>query len=570
MSESIEHVLKVSAILLGGLTASALLARRSSALRHWVLTIALGCSLAMPLLSWALPSWSAAPIWRAWKVSISGSESAASERDMRASVAETAAITAGTPEQPSTAVSATTLDIASLAARVWILGSLVSVLLLVIGLARLWWLASRARDIDGGVWLAQGEHLRRSYGLSSPIRLLQSDHSSLLVTWGWRRPKVLLPTAALNWAEDRIRIVLAHELAHIARRDWIAQLAGETLRAVYWFNPLVWILCRRLRMESEHACDDAVLASGIEGSEYAAELLALARSLHPGRQPLLPAPAMARPSSLEGRIHAMLNTTINRQPVSWSSRLATIAALAALTLPVAALRAQTQFFPVTGVVRDSTDRVLPDTRVVLTERASGAKYEVRTDAEGRFAFAGVPPAAYTVEAMRAGFETLKESVQIAGDTERDVRLRVGSLEETITVTGPSVPVTPPDAATLERRADARRRFADSQERENSRCASGGATTSVGGRILQPAKLRDVRPIYPEALQVANIGGVVTMDAIIGTDGNVREVRNVKGPHPDLGAAAADAVRQWQFSTTLLNCEAIDVEMTVTVNFKPQP
>ena len=61
-----------------------------------------------------------------------------------------------------------------------------------------------------------------------------------------------------------------------------------------------------------------------------------------------------------------------------------------------------------------------------------------------------------------------------------------------------------------------------------------------------------------------------MEAVIGIDGIVRDIQNLKGPYPDLEAAAADAVRQWQFSTTLLNCEPIEVGMKVNVNFKVQP
>jgi len=160
------------------------------------------------------------------------------------------------------------------------------------------------------------DELRRSYAIASSVRLLQSNHSSLLVTWGWSRPRILLPAAARDWSDDRIRVVLAHELAHIARGDWGFQLAAEVLRILYWFNPLLWTACRRLRLESERACDDAVLARGTEAPDYATHLLALARSLHPGRRPGCRA-GHGPPSSLEGRIRAMLNSTLNRRPVSW-------------------------------------------------------------------------------------------------------------------------------------------------------------------------------------------------------------------------------------------------------------
>ena len=67
-----------------------------------------------------------------------------------------------------------------------------------------------------------------------------------------------------------------------------------------------------------------------------------------------------------------------------------------------------------------------------------------------------------------------------------------------------------------------------------------------------------------------VEGVVVMEAVIGTDGRVEDVQVMNAPDPDLGNAAVEAVRQWQFSTTLLNCTPIEVRMQVTVNFRIQP
>ena len=117
-----------------------------------------------------------------------------------------------------------------------------------------------------GVWRTVCDDLCRTLGLATPVRLLHSTHPSLLATWGSRRPVIVLPRAALSWPPDRVRVVLAHELAHVARGDWRYQLVGEVLRALHWFNPLAWRVCRLLRVESERASDDAVLALGDRGS----------------------------------------------------------------------------------------------------------------------------------------------------------------------------------------------------------------------------------------------------------------------------------------------------------------
>ena len=87
--------------------------------------------------------------------------------------------------------------------------------------------------------------------------------------------------------------------------------------------------------------------------------------------------------------------------------------------------------------------------------------------------------------------------------------------------------------------------------------------------MPPIHLTNVRPQYPENLKNAKIAGVVTMEAVIGTDGDIREVRAITSPHPGLEGAVVEAVRQWQFTQTLLNCVPIEVRMKVTTNFKSQ-
>src|SRR5947207_11051465 len=102
----------------------------------------------------------------------------------------------------------------------------------------------------------------------------------------------------------------------------------------------MWIVILRLRQESEHACDDAVLNLGLPGTDYAAHLVDLARAFHEHRRTWLPAPAIARPSSLERRIRAMLNIRVDRRPLTRSARLTAAIAFLAITLPIAGLVAQ--------------------------------------------------------------------------------------------------------------------------------------------------------------------------------------------------------------------------------------
>jgi protein TonB len=89
---------------------------------------------------------------------------------------------------------------------------------------------------------------------------------------------------------------------------------------------------------------------------------------------------------------------------------------------------------------------------------------------------------------------------------------------------------------------------------------------VGGRIKEPQKLRHVPPLYPAIAQQAGVEGKVIVEAIIGTDGRVREARVVVSK-PLLDDAALSAVRQWVFTPTLLNGVPVPVIMTVTVQFR---
>jgi protein TonB len=97
--------------------------------------------------------------------------------------------------------------------------------------------------------------------------------------------------------------------------------------------------------------------------------------------------------------------------------------------------------------------------------------------------------------------------------------------------------------------------------------AGCKVASTGGNIVPPTKLKDVYPEYPQHLRgSAAVAGTVILDARIGPDGFVRDVKVLRSVHPDLDQAAIEAVRGWEFDSTLLNCVPVEVAMTVTVNF----
>jgi protein TonB len=95
-----------------------------------------------------------------------------------------------------------------------------------------------------------------------------------------------------------------------------------------------------------------------------------------------------------------------------------------------------------------------------------------------------------------------------------------------------------------------------------------APVRVGGNIKTPTKVKDQRPVYPAIAQSARVQGVVIIEAVIGPDGHVQDAKVLRSI-PLLDAAALDAVKQWQYTPTLLNGVPVPVIMTVTVNFTLQ-
>ena len=183
------------------------------------------------------------------------------------------------------------------------------------------------------------EAARSQLAVNRPVQLLIHPNKSIPLVFGIFRSRLLLPLAARQWSEAQLRSVLLHELAHIKRRDTLAKLLVQIACALYWFHPLVWLAAWRLSIERERACDDLVLASGVRPSAYASHLLEVVTRYSSLGWAQSTGLAMARKSSLEGRLIAVLSANLNRRTVS--ATLATIALAAGLSIavPVAMLRA---------------------------------------------------------------------------------------------------------------------------------------------------------------------------------------------------------------------------------------
>jgi hypothetical protein len=124
-----------------------------------------------------------------------------------------------------------------------------------------------------------------------------------------------LPRATEDWCDASLIAALRHELGHVHRRDYLVRWMALVTCACYWPNPFVWLAARRLAAAQERACDDLVLRAGSSPTDYATLLMETASSTVRLSSGLYAAAlAMARPSTLQGRVLAVVDETRNRRP----------------------------------------------------------------------------------------------------------------------------------------------------------------------------------------------------------------------------------------------------------------
>jgi len=202
-------------------------------------------------------------------------------------------------------------------------------------LGGLWTLSAwtrRAHAVTCPEWLAAFDRVRWRVPDAESVRLLVSEEVSSPLSWGWRRPAILIDTDTLG-APDDAEAILAHEAAHVARRDWPALILSQAAAALFWFNPLVWKLEREAVQQAEEAAD-VEAAERVEPTRYAETLLSWAH-LNQG----VPANSIAPGASALGRrIKAVLDRRSRERPSgsAWTA-LAMLLCLG-IAAPVAAAR----------------------------------------------------------------------------------------------------------------------------------------------------------------------------------------------------------------------------------------
>jgi TonB family protein len=281
-------LLKVTLLFAVALAVQPRLRRSSAAIRHLVCACALAGALILPLTLLAPP--------RANAFRIDASTVAAASRSM-----------------PHTAAG---WPLSEVLATIWAIGAAMLVLRIAVGDWTLARLLRTATPLD----------ITLDDTRAAPMFFADI---SVPVVSGFFRPVILLPRSAEFWTAAHRNAALQHELQHVERKDLWTMLIAHLACAIYWFHPLAWVLARCSRHEQELACDDAVLASGLDPAAYAEALVAAARELTSTR--LIGCHMLTR-RNLKSRIARLFDSGLARIPSRAGLRGAVVASVAAVAI----------------------------------------------------------------------------------------------------------------------------------------------------------------------------------------------------------------------------------------------
>ncbi len=468
------------------------------------------------------------------------------------------------------------------------------------------------------------EDLHRVIGARAEIRYVPGILQP--VTFGAWRPVVLLPDALRECGWHIQRAVISHELFHVQRRDWIWTLGEEIVRAVFWFHPAMWWVISRVQLTREEAVDELVVLATGQRRTYLEALLAFAdatplapaaafaRRRHLYRRMLLiskeavmsptrvvftcavmalvvavgswnaisafplmqgppafesqngpgPLERRAKPITPENPIPRRTYSVLPIYPPDAGAIGLTVVVAVRATLDeygrVGEARVLNMGVPASGVESDAAGRrALEAVRRAAVDAVRGWQYDAPFDG----------PLAFTVMlTFTPGDGTAAEAAGRVDDAvavrPEDVSRPAAAVAGAIGGRGRAGAV---DGAGGPGRAGGRGLGAapPPPPPPPPRQGSVDSPVRVGGAIRQPTKIRNVSPIYPQEAQDAKVQGIVIIEAVIDTEGRVGQARVLRSL-PLLDQAALDAVRQWEFTPTLLNGVPTPVIMTVTVNF----
>ena len=422
------------------------------------------------------------------------------------------------------------------------------------------------------------ERLAARLGLRSQVQLVESWAIDVPAVIGWLRPAIVVPMSALaQLSPSHFEAILAHELAHVRRRDYLVNIVQRVVETLLFYHPAVWWVSGWIRREREHCCDD--LAASVCGDR-----VGYARALRALEELRADTPAFAMGAS-GGDLLFRIRRLVDRTPVpapGWPGGVAMFVPLvaflmvgsvtggqasSALSVPAAQVRlietidpvgagalsspqlllaapvvsnlavprrvrraiATPQVGEVWGTVTDPSGGVIPGATVFLKSQASSEGKTMVTNATGTFAFSDVTAGDYNLDVTIPGFRRNQRAVQVAAGQRLTVRIQLvlGMVAEELTVTGQAGAQVVPASqmpASLDSAADYRAAAYYYYTREAFADADAMTTRAI----------ELIRASQPQVLSSPDRPGVVRVG------GDIREPRKTKDVKPIYPSAALAA------------------------------
>lgn len=441
------------------------------------------------------------------------------------------------------------------------------------------------------------------------------------VTFGLSRPIVVLPALFDELPADIQEAIVCHELLHVRRRDWVVTVAEQVVRAALWFHPAIWWLIGQAQLAREQTVDGEVVALTGNRGQYLNALLSMA-----GNRPALdlaPAALFLRKRHLKNRVALLL-----REVTMSKEKLITFCAASCGVLLAAGWLALHTFpLQAAPVPQDQeSGKLLHSVAPKYPQAARDKRIEgavvmvVHIDAKGHVSDPKVisgpgelrsaavdavlqwhyNPQAMTLPATTEvtmnfkllpegspvvrpdtvvqpdsyleGKRVLLQNLTVEGLTPsaRDELLQQLPIHQGDILDADGMRATMASAVAFDDHLRVALLLNPSDENSASlrvSLAPAGPPTRIriGGNVQQAKLLVKVTPVYPPEAKAQRIEGQVRLEATLGKDGKVENLQVLSGD-PLLAAAALDAVRQWQYQTTLLNGDPVEVVTEIAVNF----
>jgi TonB family protein len=365
---------------------------------------------------------------------------------------------------------------------------------------------------------------------------------------------------------DFQKAISCHELWHVRRNDWLFGLLEEVVVALFWFHPAMWWLSSRIQLSREQVIDRLVLKTTGERKSYLDALLQIA--LARGRPELTFAPLFLTKHHLTQRVALILTEVAMSR-----TRIATVVAVSCTLLALTG-RLATRAFPLESPPIEQVALLSQASDPGATSTQSASSLRISTEALAQKLVSKVSPA-YPVEAKKErvqGEVLLEVNVNAKGEVD-NIRIMRGhpllvhaALDsvkqwkyEPYVKDGVAVPVM----------STVYVNFALSGPARPGDPPQGPTTIRLDTNVMAAKLVSSVQPVYPLEAKQKGIQGEVLFEITIDEQGEVIDVQ-VLGGNAILVGAAYEAVKQWRYTSVLLNGSPVRARANVSINFELTP